>query len=370
MYNLPQVIHSSLRYDKDTALRIDDPVFLEGYGGRVFSENDEDGIIHEIFSRIGISDSTFAEACLERGIHCNCEHLLINGWTGRIFCSSPEIFRKAEVYYDAAVSSGALQLIYSGEKPRLTDRFDLDYLSIDSSKKSYRMAESMEYGPNVVSVRYNAKFPPYDIWIAPDDGLEWDGTDYFGASLKAFEIMFSQKGYQLVGTNYAGTTAFFVKKKLAKDKFPLPATAQNLYNPYRQVTYVDVPASESFMGKGQKYIDDPFSGRSNTDRILFSNGFSYDCGEYALTSRYGSVYLRSDTYLPKKIRMRIKCTDIVSASIRIHGFTSQRFLFSPDSSYAEIVVEHDFIKDDTIRIDVEADKRSALYFMNEVIFVV
>ncbi len=365
-YNLPQVIHSSIRWDRETALRLEDPVYLDGYGIHVFSENDEDGIIHEIFSRIGITDSIFAEAALERGVHCNCEHLLINGWTGKIFCPSPELFCQAKAYYDSAVSSGKLDLICSAA----SGPFEIDYLSIDSPKNSYRIAERLKSGPNVVSVRYNAKFPPYDVWIASCDDMEWDGSDYFGASLKAFEEMFSEKGYQLVGTNYAGTTAFFVKSKLARGKFPLPATAQDLYNPYRRVQYDDIPDSVSFLGNGQEYIDDPFAGRNNADRILFSNGFIFRGGKHILSSLCGSIYLKSDVYLPRKICMRLSCADTVNASVRVYGYTYQRFVLSPESSCMEVIVEHDFVKDDTIRIDIVADKKTDLIFTEEIVFVV
>jgi len=38
-----------------------------------------------------------------------------------------------------------------------------------------------------------------------------------------------------VGTNVAGVNAFFVREDLMKDLFPVPATAENLYNPFRKL---------------------------------------------------------------------------------------------------------------------------------------
>lgn len=41
--------------------RLDDPLYLERYGYKVYSQNDEDGIIAEIFNRIGTTDKRFVE---------------------------------------------------------------------------------------------------------------------------------------------------------------------------------------------------------------------------------------------------------------------------------------------------------------------
>ena len=41
--------------------------------------------------------------------------------------------------------------------------------------------------PRVVVVEYNAGFPPAQAWIHPyEPGRAWDGTQAFGASLKAW----------------------------------------------------------------------------------------------------------------------------------------------------------------------------------------
>lgn len=57
--------------------------------------------------------------------------------------------------------------------------------------------------------------------------------DEMGASHKSLEIPEKRKGYQLVGTNVTGSNAFFVKEELSSDKLPNPASAENLYNPFR-----------------------------------------------------------------------------------------------------------------------------------------
>lgn len=49
---------------------------LENYGYKVYSQNDEDGIIEEIFERIGITNKTFIEFGLQDGLESNTHYLL------------------------------------------------------------------------------------------------------------------------------------------------------------------------------------------------------------------------------------------------------------------------------------------------------
>jgi hypothetical protein len=67
-----------------------------------------------------------------------------------------------------------------------------------------------------------------------NENHKWDGTDYFGASLKAFERLLGAKGYSLVGCNLLGCNAFFVRSDLVSDSlFSSPYTAENHYEPAR-----------------------------------------------------------------------------------------------------------------------------------------
>ena len=85
--------------------------------------------------------------------------------------------------------------------------------------------------------------------MAYDDRHIWNGDDEHGASLKALELLGKRLGFQLVGTNHNGVNAFFVKKELAKDLFPKPATAENLYNPARwKIHYISGHPSRKYTG--------------------------------------------------------------------------------------------------------------------------
>src|SRR5687768_11917978 len=62
--------------------RHSDPRRLTRHGYKVFSQTDEDGMIAEIFRRIGTGTRTFVEIGVEHGIECNTAWLLVQGWSG------------------------------------------------------------------------------------------------------------------------------------------------------------------------------------------------------------------------------------------------------------------------------------------------
>ena len=66
------------------------PKSLVTSGYKVFSQQDEDGIIEEIFNRIKSDTNTFVEIGLEDGIECNTTNLLLQKWNGLWIESSPK----------------------------------------------------------------------------------------------------------------------------------------------------------------------------------------------------------------------------------------------------------------------------------------
>ena len=59
--------------------RYTEPKRLVRHGFKVYSQSDEDGIIQEIFKRIGTTNRTFIEFGVETGVECNSVKLLVEG---------------------------------------------------------------------------------------------------------------------------------------------------------------------------------------------------------------------------------------------------------------------------------------------------
>lgn len=76
--------------------RYADPGRLQRYAFQVCSQNGEDGIIHEIFRRVGTSDRIFVEVGIGDGSENNTAFLLSQGWKGFWIDSSSSFLKTIE----------------------------------------------------------------------------------------------------------------------------------------------------------------------------------------------------------------------------------------------------------------------------------
>jgi len=220
-----------------------DPKRLNRYEHKVFSQTGEDGIIAEIFRRIGTTNRVFVEFAAGDGIENNTRYLLSSGWKGVWIEAHQRYVHEIAKSQAGEIQQGTLRLLGEFitaenieslfEKGSVPEDFDL--LSIDVDRNTYWAWKGINrYRPRVVVIEYNAIFPPGCRWVvgyAPD--ATWDGTSNFGASLTALELLGAAKGYKLVGCNLAGSNAFFVREDLVGQHFCGPFTAQNHYEPPR-----------------------------------------------------------------------------------------------------------------------------------------
>jgi hypothetical protein len=217
-----------------------DPGRLEPYGYRSFSQNDEDGIIEEIFRRIGIEHRTFVEFGVQDGMENNSRLLLYQGWRGLWIEADSKACAAIRRNFSTELGEGRLQLLNEwvtpaniGELIRSAGFENLDLLSIDVDGPDYWIWESIEIRPRVVVIEYNAKFRPPTRWVmAQNTQRRWNFTDYHGASLQSLADLGAAKGYRLVGSCLAGVNAFFVRDDLVQDRFA-KGDAAAFFNPPR-----------------------------------------------------------------------------------------------------------------------------------------
>jgi hypothetical protein len=224
--------------------RYRDPKRLLMHGAQYWSQNLEDGMIAEIFRRIGTTDRTFLEIGTGDGRENNTTALLSAGWRGwwiesdTAACASvsaqlremPGTAKRLKLEH-AFVTPGNIK----GLLTKLQVPEEVDLFSLDVDLNTYHIWAALAgFRPRVVVVEYNGAFPPEQAWIHPlrADGT-WDYTQMFGASLKAFELLGTQLGYSLVGCDVTGINAFFVRNDLVLDLFPAPFTAENHHEPPR-----------------------------------------------------------------------------------------------------------------------------------------
>jgi hypothetical protein len=233
------------------------PKRLERHGRKVWSQNDEDGILEEIFRRIGTGrPGTFVEFGVSDGRECNTLKLLVEGWRGLWMESDPGNCGIIRRNFAPRLADGQLELQQTSVSAENIDGLlarwkDLDLLSIDIDGNDYHVLKAIRsVRPRVLVVEYNGKFPPpMDVVPPYDTAHAWDGTDYAGASLQAIANLARRKGYVLVGTNITGVNAFFVRDDLVADHFA-EGDAAALYNPAR---YWLTPGFVSGHPPGQRF---------------------------------------------------------------------------------------------------------------------
>jgi hypothetical protein len=219
------------------------PLSLAPFGYKIYSQNDEDGIIREIFRRVGTTDKTFVEIGAGSGLENNTVSLLFEGWKGLWIEASPRHGEKIERSLPETIKSGALTLVQErvtkGNVNALISsvirQSEIDLLTIDIDGNDWHVLDAIKcVRPRVLVTEYNAKFvPPLEFCMDYDEAHQWAGDDCYGASLKFLELRLAAKGYALVGCNITGSNAFFVRSDLAGEKFAAPYTAEHHYEPPR-----------------------------------------------------------------------------------------------------------------------------------------
>ncbi|HEY2901620.1 MAG TPA: hypothetical protein VGL59_13645 [Polyangia bacterium] len=221
--------------------RYGDPRRLLCYQAQVCSQNGEDGIINEIFRRIGVTNRVFAEVGVGDGRENNTAFLLARGWTGYWIDGENRFLGALENRED--LQNDCLKyLVGFSTRENIATQFgqlgvpeEFDLLSLDIDQNTYYAWEGLRgFRPRVVVVEYNAAIPSDVDWkVRYQSERVWNGTQNFGASLKAFELLGRQGGYSLVGCDFTGLNAFFVRDDLLAGKFAEPFTSENHHEPPR-----------------------------------------------------------------------------------------------------------------------------------------
>ena len=217
---------------------------LVRHGFKIYSQNDEDGIIAEVFRRIGVASRTFFEIGAGDGLENNTLTLLTQGWSG-LWCEPhPDRRGIIERRLQPWISTGRIRVSPQVVDPANVNEIallggvnvDVDLLSIDVDGNDLWIWRALTaVRPRVVVIEYNATWrPPLTLAVHYQADWQWDGSNYFGASLGALEEVGNELGYALVGCCIAGVNAFFVRKDLCGENlFLSPFTAEEHFEPAR-----------------------------------------------------------------------------------------------------------------------------------------
>ena len=224
-----------------------DPLKLNRFEYSAFSQNGEDGIIEEIFKRIGTTNKYFIEFGVESGVECNSTYLLHQGWKGLWIEGGKKCVDLINTKFKSKIEAGDLAVLQKFiTRENIESLFESagspnepDLLSIDIDGNDFYVWESItKYNPRVVIIEYNGLFKPgVEFKVNYDPNAVWDKSNIFGSSIESLYHLGNKKGYSLVGCCFTGVNAFFVRNDLIKNNFLEPFTTENHYEPQRFFLY-------------------------------------------------------------------------------------------------------------------------------------
>lgn len=241
------------RAEADSTLTYKD--LLES-GFRVFSQNDEDGVLLRIFSHIGQTN----QYVIEIGSNCSgsdlgipenlSTNLIVNhGWHGAIFeidqteCDRTRYFfaRDYATKHFHVTTNGqhgyfSPLIIQQAISPENIDQVlqdahnepEPDLMVIDIDGGDYAVMRSMSaVRPRVLVIEFEKRFRDRHCVVQLDStqfSKKWAQSG--AASLPAWEKLLTSRGYTLCAIGSCGFNAFFVRSDIATDKFsPLTSGA-------------------------------------------------------------------------------------------------------------------------------------------------
>jgi hypothetical protein len=231
------------RLQERVAEKTPENLALQGY--KVYSQQDEDGIINAIFKRIP-HNGTFVEIGLQDGTECNSLNLLLNGWKGIWVEGDPAQVSRISKSIGTTEAPGILKVINTfvdresilqvcKESLAFVKSGTLDFFSMDIDGNDYYLVEEMlkgDFKPSVFCVEYNGRFPVgMNVKIKYNREHLWDMTEYMGASLSAYTDLMGRHGYTLLCCNVVGVNAFFIRNEFA-GHFKIYSESE-LYQPAR-----------------------------------------------------------------------------------------------------------------------------------------
>lgn len=200
---------------------------LSKYERKIFSQNGEDGITIEIINRLNIKNGYYVELRTQNAKECNTRILKEQyNWQGLLmngFQENADINLKKEFITRE-------NIVNLFDKYSVPKRFNLLSIRIDFNDFYVLHKILQKYEMDIIILEYNAYFlPDEDNIVIYEEMGNWDGTNYFGASLLSYTKLLNKFGYSLIYTEKGGVNAFFVKNE-NNTKFEFHNEINFLYN--------------------------------------------------------------------------------------------------------------------------------------------
>jgi hypothetical protein len=233
---------------------------INSYEFRITSQNNEDGIIDFIFSKINLKEINFVEIGFDfyesnslNFFKLAKKGLMIDGSFEKCFVLR-NIIKTFYPYKNIKVLNS---LIDKNNINKIINKYflnkEIDFLSIDVDGIDYYLLNEINFYPKLICIEYNHWYGPRrSVTIPYDKNFVWKRDYYSGASLLALTRLAKKKNYYLIALDSSCTNAFFIHKEY-KNKFDILDPVLNFKYPFKY-SNSDYSLAEKFF-KNKKILN-------------------------------------------------------------------------------------------------------------------
>lgn len=213
---------------------------IQDAGFRLYSQNEEDGIILYILSMIGFKTRSVVEMCCGSAGECMATNLILNhGFDGYLFDGAKENISLAKRFFrskkDCRLRPPVLThawITAENVNDLLTQSGcagEVDLFALDMDGNDYWVWDAIEaINPRLLVLETNPCIPSdksLAIEYHPDFDSSWpkeseEDSCYFGASLLAWQRLCKRRGYRMIGGHRHGINVFFLREDEGIGFFP------------------------------------------------------------------------------------------------------------------------------------------------------
>ena len=201
--------------------------YINKFEYKITSQNNEDGIIEYLSSKIKKPDNFFFEIGFDFN-EFNSLNLIKKNWSGILIDGDQIKCDKLMVcinkYYREKKINVCNNFINYKNINKIIETYiskkNFDFLSLDTDGMDYWILENLKFKPKIICLEFNPWLGKLKKLVIPKKlNFNYNSDMYYGASLKAYIYLLKKKNYKLVAIESSGNNAFFINQNEFKIKF-------------------------------------------------------------------------------------------------------------------------------------------------------
>jgi hypothetical protein len=185
---------------------------LSRYERKVYSQDQSDGVIENLFQNLGTKDKYYVEFGVETGEECVTRHLWEKyGWDGLLMDGAGKSVDARVIRNHFFTAENIVSLFEQYNVPK-----NFDLLSVDIDRNDFYVTRAIleaDYRPRVIALEVNRNFEVDQAYtVVYNSTARWTGDSHCGMSPLAATYLVKKYGYDVIYYESAGINMFFVQR--------------------------------------------------------------------------------------------------------------------------------------------------------------